>query len=279
MYGNRILIGAMIIMTIATSSICPAAEQETMESIVAETHDNLEKYLDYLGQQSDDGTFDGLDELLKNNEVYIMYMGGVIRIPHTFTTKEIEQIRWISNDEQNEYGLTIFKRMFTEYMGFDAVEMPIDDLSDECYVWFDIDNYRYVVCWLADNDRINVLWMVGDDDLEGLAAWRTNSKAEGNQRENITSGMENALGKANTYLKHLAFSYSGLYEQLQSDGFTDDEARYGVDNCGADWKEQAKRKAETYLKHLSFSKSGLIEQLEYDGFTKEQAEYGVEEVY
>ena len=76
MYGNRILIGAMIIMTIATSSICPAAEQETMESIVAETHDNLDKYLDYLGQQSDDGTFDGLDELLKNNEVYIMYMGG-----------------------------------------------------------------------------------------------------------------------------------------------------------------------------------------------------------
>lgn len=160
-------------------------------------------------------------------------------------------------------------------MGFDAVEMTIDDLSDECYVWYDLDNYRYVICWLADNDRINVLWMVGDDDLEALAA----GQAEGNQRENITTGMENALSKANTYLKYLAFSYSGLYEQLKSDGFTDDEARYGVDNCGADWKEQAKRKAETYLKHLSFSKSGLIEQLEYDGFTKEEAEYGVEEVY
>ena len=51
-----------------------------------------------------------------------------------------------------------------------------------------------------------------------------------------------------------------------------------VDNCGADWNEQAAIKAQDYLDFSSFSRSGLIEQLEFEGFTTEQAEYGVKEV-
>jgi len=50
-----------------------------------------------------------------------------------------------------------------------------------------------------------------------------------------------------------------------------------VDNCGADWKEQAVKKAEQYLSVMSFSRDGLIGQLEFEGFTHEQAVYGVEQ--
>lgn len=94
----------------------------------------------------------------------------------------------------------------------------------------------------------------------------------------VTMGERNALGKAKEYLDVIAFSYSGLIEQLEYNGFSKEEATYGADNCGADWNEQAAKKAAEYLNVMSFSKSGLIEQLEYNGFTHDQAVYGVEAV-
>ena len=94
----------------------------------------------------------------------------------------------------------------------------------------------------------------------------------------VTLGMSNALQSARNYLRVLAFSYTGLMEQLEYEGYSSEEATYAVDNCGADWYEQAVAKAEDYLSVLSFSRSGLINQLEYDGFTSEQAEYAADAV-
>lgn len=91
----------------------------------------------------------------------------------------------------------------------------------------------------------------------------------------LTLGQKNALAKADDYLSIMAFSYSGLIEQLEFEGFTTEEATYAADNCGADWNEQAAKKAQDYLDTMSFSRDGLIEQLEYEGFTSEQAKYGV----
>ena len=96
---------------------------------------------------------------------------------------------------------------------------------------------------------------------------------------NISSGKKNALEQAYSYLNAMAFSYSGLIEQLEYEGYSTEEATYAVDNCGADWKEQAAKKAEEYLNSMSFSKSGLIEQLEYEGFTHDQAAYGADQAY
>lgn len=90
-----------------------------------------------------------------------------------------------------------------------------------------------------------------------------------------TTGERNALGRAHEYLNYSAFSYSGLIDQLKYEGFSDSEAQYAADHCGADWNEQAAKRAAEYLDYSSFSRSGLIEQLEYEGFTRSQAEYGV----
>ena len=98
-------------------------------------------------------------------------------------------------------------------------------------------------------------------------------------KEPSTSGEKNALEKALQYLEYTAFSYSGLIEQLEFEGFTSSEAQYGADQCGADWNEQAARKAKEYLNYSSFSRDGLIDQLLFEGFTQEQAEYGVSQVY
>jgi len=93
-----------------------------------------------------------------------------------------------------------------------------------------------------------------------------------------TMGEKNALNTALSYLSYSSFSYSGLIRQLEYEGYTYREAVYGVDNCGANWNEQAALKAQSYLDYTAFSREGLIEQLEYEGFTKTQAEYGVQVV-
>ncbi|MDD3307247.1 MAG: Ltp family lipoprotein [Acetobacterium sp.] len=94
----------------------------------------------------------------------------------------------------------------------------------------------------------------------------------------LTIGQKNALNKAKSYLDFSAFSHSGLITQLEYEGFSNEDSTYAVDNCGADWNEQAAKKAKSYLDFSSFSRDGLIDQLLYEGFTNEQAEYGATKV-
>lgn len=90
-----------------------------------------------------------------------------------------------------------------------------------------------------------------------------------------TLGEKNALKTAHSYLNTMPFSYTGLIDQLEFEGYSKEEATYGVENCGADWNEQAAKMAKQYINTMAFSRSGLIEQLKFEGFTAEQAEYGV----
>ena len=100
------------------------------------------------------------------------------------------------------------------------------------------------------------------------------SSSSSDSTNNATTGEKNALAKALEYLDFTSFSYSGLIDQLEYEGFSSSEAAYGADHCGADWYEQAAKKAKEYLEFTSFSRQGLIDQLKYEGFTDEQAEYG-----
>lgn len=94
----------------------------------------------------------------------------------------------------------------------------------------------------------------------------------------LSLNQKNAIRKAESYLKIMAFSRSGLIEQLEYEGFTSEEAIFAVDNIIVDWNEQAYLKAENYLSTFAFSKDGLIEQLEYEKFTKEQISYAIEKI-
>lgn len=94
-----------------------------------------------------------------------------------------------------------------------------------------------------------------------------------------SAGEKRALQRALAYLEYMAFSYKGLVEQLEHDGFTNKEAVYGADNCGANWNAQAEQKAKDYLNLMAFSYSRLVDQLEFDGFTRDQAEYGASRAY
>ena len=100
--------------------------------------------------------------------------------------------------------------------------------------------------------------------------------AQNNTTSDMTLAQQNALRSAENYLSVMAFSYSGLVDQLEYEGYTTEDAAFAADNCGADWNEQALKSANNYLSFSAFSYSGLIDQLEYEGFTTDQATYGAD---
>lgn len=132
-------------------------------------------------------------------------------------------------------------------------------------------------CLLNDLNHENILLSI----VDGVVIYNAMDEAPApspTSEETTTIGQRNALSKANQYLSIMAFSYSGLIDQLEYEGYTTEEATYGADNCGADWNEQAAKKAQQYIDLMSFSRQGLIDQLKFDGFTQSQAEYGVSAV-
>lgn len=94
----------------------------------------------------------------------------------------------------------------------------------------------------------------------------------------VTLGMQNALSRANSYLSILSFSQDSLIEQLEFEGFTPEESKYAVLNCGANWNEQCAKKAQSYMSILHLSRAGLINQLKFEKFTDAQIQYGVASV-
>ena len=73
-----------------------------------------------------------------------------------------------------------------------------------------------------------------------------------------TVGESNALRSAKNYLRTMPFSKKGLQKQLEFEGYSESEALYAVNNCGANWKEQAVKEAKNYLDIMPFSKQELI---------------------
>ena len=112
-----------------------------------------------------------------------------------------------------------------------------------------------------------------------LDATISDTQQSASNNVNATMGERMALASAKNYLRVIAFSRKGLIEQLEFEGYTTEEATYAVNNCGANWKEQAVKSAKNYLEIMPFSKQELIEQLEFEGYTTEEATYGVEQAY
>ena len=112
--------------------------------------------------------------------------------------------------------------------------------------------------------------------LEKMQEKKNQEEVSQSAVEAHTSEQSAALSKAFDYLEFSSFSYSGLVDQLEYEGFSTEDASWAADNCGADWNEQALQSAKNYLDYTAFSYTGLIGQLEYEGFTTDQATYGAD---
>lgn len=113
---------------------------------------------------------------------------------------------------------------------------------------------------------------------EELRAEDSSSPNEDSSEDNdsMSAEQKNAVESAKSYIRHSAFSREGLIEQLKYEGFSEEAAIYGVDNCEANWLGEAVEQAQSYVSHSSFSYLGLIDQMKYSGFTDEEAEYGAD---
>lgn len=98
------------------------------------------------------------------------------------------------------------------------------------------------------------------------------------QQTELTFSKLNAVRIAQSYINNLPFSRKGLIEQLEYEGFSNEDATYAVDNIVVDWNKQCVLKAKGYLEMMGFSRKGLKEQLEYEGFSNSQIEYALEAV-
>ncbi len=116
-------------------------------------------------------------------------------------------------------------------------------------------------------------------DQEDISEPVQSPEAQPAEKEpDMTLGQKNAMKSAESYIDIMAFSYTGLIEQLEYEGYSTEEATFAADHCGADWMKEAEESAKSYMDTMSFSRDGLIEQLLYEGFTQEQAEHGVQSV-
>ena len=88
------------------------------------------------------------------------------------------------------------------------------------------------------------------------------------------SAKEAAVAEAKKFLEKANYSYNGLYNELVYMGYAEEDAEYGVDNCGADWNEQAEKRAVALSGQGGYSYDNLVEKLESEGFTHDQAVNG-----
>lgn len=113
--------------------------------------------------------------------------------------------------------------------------------------------------------------------LETAPAVTKPSEQPATAANNVSAGESNALRSAKSYLDMGGFSKEGLKGQLEYEGYDANQIQYALDNCGADWKEQALESAKSYLSYdIGFSKLGLMDQLEYEKFTSEEIQYAID---
>lgn len=106
-------------------------------------------------------------------------------------------------------------------------------------------------------------------------AKKAEEEARAKEEKALSLERNNAIKKAESYLRYTAFSRQELISQLEFEGFSNEISTYAVDNVTVNWNEQAAKKAESYLKYSSFSRQGLYDQLAFEGFDHEQIEYGL----
>ena len=68
-----------------------------------------------------------------------------------------------------------------------------------------------------------------------------------------------------------------VWQLINVERFTQEEADYAIEQVNFDWKEEAVKKAEFYANGGKITKEKLLEKLVvYRKFTQEEAEYAIE---
>ena len=122
----------------------------------------------------------------------------------------------------------------------------------------------------------------GGNSTETIDSNSQSKVQEENKEDNVPKEYKSALTKATIYANDMYMSKDGLYEQLVSEygeKFSEEAAKYAVENVEANWKENALQKAKTYQDDMAMSPDAIYEQLisSYgEKFTEEEAQYAID---
>lgn len=129
-------------------------------------------------------------------------------------------------------------------------------------------------CAQRIKDKVECLHYSKKEIIECLCDYYTEQEINDAFLEVDVDFKREAAIRAKEYVKSFGGSYKKVKQYLESDEFTPEEVTFGVENCGADWKEEAIRAAKKYIEHngkYSFEK--MVFQLTWFDFTQEEAEH------
>lgn len=288
---TTILIAAVMLASLSAcgeknenSIIAETTTKDIKKEIVTEATENLYE-LNYTLELDENVSFDVNDQWLtkKSDDSVTVYLpdNTIMLISHTkdenYTFTESVLVEFIegmkSDGKISDYTFTkIGDKNAILATSDQAMEYYFVAGGDVCLIMHDFNVNKDLLSSILNSIKIN------EHEIEKPSDNETEEKSETkkDEDENVSTGKLNALESAKSYIKHSSFSYSGLIGQLEYEEYSQEEAKYGADNCGADWNEEALESAKSYIKHSDFSYSGLYEQLLYEEFTEEQAQYGVD---
>ncbi len=274
------LVICLVMAFISTPGIVASAESKKADNDgkVKDEGASIEQILEDLARGIEER-----DKILKKNGTLAEAFAAEYEVVSEYANVELEQdkelnylIRICVDSLQNIAEFAELEEKTQERFGpvlraeIRVYESVVDVLEEQ---YKDIDDFELKDDGTSD-DESEQSTTAGEGSKNEKAA----SKSQ-DEPKTVTRGMSNALESAKSYLKYTSFSYDGLIEMLEFEGYTEEEAKYGVDHCGADWNEQALKSGENYLKYTSFSYKGLVEMLEFEGFTNEQAKYAADILY
>lgn len=92
----------------------------------------------------------------------------------------------------------------------------------------------------------------------------------------LTLSQKNALKKESNMLTTICPSYEySIYWLTTFEGFSEEDAVFAADHCGADWNEQAALCAKQQMDLMGASRDGLVQHLRMFKFNNEQIDYAL----
>lgn len=184
--------------------------------------------------------------------------------------------QYYSSDNEALDAYADFANYFKNIYGESNGEYDADYDGYNSKSWNDISDKYDILLMYSDLSSIDLgqqtnVYFFTKSEINNDPSQNTETTTTTSKQSNSSLGEQNALKRAKEYLNYSSFSYDGLVEQLEFEGYTHSEAVYAADNCGANWNSQASDKAKEYLKYSAFSYSGLVEQLEFEGYSHSDA--------
>jgi|GEM_PF-930182 len=220
----------------------------------------------------------------KNAKEYLLQQGNIL-------VNEEGNITHIVDDEGNEFELNrprTFEEIFNQSRPVHILYRTNEEGKKIGYIieGLNLNTPDWIEGVLSDKQFLESVIV---DETEQPAAQTTEVVAPSETNPEASAENLDPLNplrrRVELYISmdNIGFSRDALIRQLESQGFTNEQATQAIDSINIDWNQQATKSARGYLQSReaskeNWSRNDLIRQLEYEKFTEEQARFAVDSI-